>query len=90
MPFLVWVFGQSLKSLDSYNDIVRLLDTSIIVKLIIVGILWSIIHHMLAGIRFLVIDAGIGTNKQTSIKSSAVLLIISAIALLTLLAKAFL
>lgn len=90
MPFLVWIFGLSLQSNESFEYTVKLLSDSILVKLAIVAVLWSITHHMLAGLRFLLIDAGAGVSKQTSVQSSVLILIVSTVALLALLAKAFL
>ncbi len=87
MPFLVWMFGKSLQNTTGFEQITQLVDNSLLVKLIIVAVLWSIIHHMLAGIRFLLIDAGVGVNKQASTMSSTIILVLSLVSLLGLLVK---
>lgn len=39
-------------------------------KLILIGVLWLFIHHLFAGIRFLLIDAHIGVELQPARKTA--------------------
>ena len=47
---------------DSYCAIV----SNPLVKLILIGVLWAYLHHFLAGIRFLFLDAHKGLELNTA------------------------
>jgi len=60
-----------------------------LVKLIILGLSWSFLHHMLAGIRHLVMDLHIGLDKDSARKSSATVLVISLVLTVLIALKLF-
>lgn len=69
IPLGVYVLHLSTVSVSSFNELLLVFDKPII-KLISTGLLWAIAHHFFAGIRFLLIDADIGVEKQSAIRGA--------------------
>lgn len=69
MPFLVYLLDLSLQGEAGFNQVTEYLSHpfSMLIQLIL---LWSLVHHFLAGIRFLLIDFDIGVGKQQSTYSA--------------------
>lgn len=59
IPGLIYLFDQSLGNAEGFAHAVSLLD-SVYVKMVCTILAWSISHHVLAGIRFLLMDIDIG------------------------------
>ena len=55
LPLFLWVFHDSLRSIETYTQLVALFSHPIS-KLIILGLVWAFIHHFCAGLRYLAID----------------------------------
>jgi len=68
-PFLVWLLGISLDGSDGYQQALAVLD-SVLVKLWTVALIWAVAHHMLAGIRFILIDVDLGVELEQARKSA--------------------
>lgn len=51
-----------------------------LVKLIVVGFVWSFMHHLFAGVRFLLIDLHIGIAKAPAQSSARVVLVAGLVA----------
>lgn len=43
-----------------------------LVKLVLLGLIWSYLHHFCAGIRYLVLDLHVGTEKYAAQKSAGI------------------
>ena len=76
LPLLLWMFELSLTSELSYERL-RGLAGSILVKLVLVALAWAFLHHLVAGIRFLVLDLHVGVDKQASASSARAVLGVS-------------
>jgi succinate dehydrogenase / fumarate reductase cytochrome b subunit len=76
LPLLLWLFGASLASPESYATF-KSLAASLPAKVIFAGLIWAFVHHFCAGIRFLLLDLHIGIEKEASAKSAAVVLAVS-------------
>lgn len=63
MAFLLWGLEQSLASEQSFNDLVGLLN-GFFAKLILWGILAALLYHLVAGVKHLVMDAGVGETLE--------------------------
>lgn len=74
LPLLLWLFQSSLASPESYVRY-RAAFAHPVVKLVLIGLLWAFIHHLLAGLRFLALDLHYGTDLATARASSRVVLI---------------
>jgi succinate dehydrogenase / fumarate reductase cytochrome b subunit len=73
LPFLLWLFQQSVSSPESYVRY-RSIFAQPLIKLILIGLLWALFHHLFAGIRFLLLDVHVGLElKSTRVSSMLVL-----------------
>jgi succinate dehydrogenase / fumarate reductase, cytochrome b subunit len=71
---LLWLLQMTLQSEESFAR-VRALADHWMVKLFLIGMLWALVHHLLAGIRFLLLDVHIGVElKPTRMASWAVMI----------------
>lgn len=65
LPLLLYLFGSTLGNEQAYANY-RALVGNPIVKLGLIVLLWAYLHHALAGIRFLLLDAHKGLELQTA------------------------
>lgn len=65
LPFIVYLLDLSVQSEQGFEQAISALQHPLVMA---VGILfaWSLAHHLFAGIRFLLIDADIGVEKESS------------------------
>jgi succinate dehydrogenase / fumarate reductase cytochrome b subunit len=61
-PFLLYALGRSLASAEGYAAMVGL-AASLPARLVLLVLLWAFVHHLLAGLRYLVLDAGYGEGR---------------------------
>jgi succinate dehydrogenase / fumarate reductase cytochrome b subunit len=71
LPFLLYLFDQSLASEVSYLKFQAITD-HILVKIILLGLIWSFLHHFCAGIRYLLLDLEIGVEKVDANRSAII------------------
>lgn len=70
---LLYLFQLSVESAESYERLGSLADHWF-VKLFLTGMLWSLLHHFFAGLRFLLLDVHVfGDLRQARATSWAVL-----------------
>lgn len=69
IPFFLYLFDLSLASQAGFDEAKSILDQSL-VKYGCIILLWGLIHHFLAGIRFLLIDLHIGLSKSAANKGA--------------------
>ncbi|MCG7896856.1 MAG: succinate dehydrogenase, cytochrome b556 subunit [Candidatus Thiodiazotropha weberae] len=62
IPLLIYLFDLSLSGVDGFAAAKAILGMGL-VKLILFLMLWALMHHLLAGIRYLLIDIDIGVEK---------------------------
>ena len=72
LPLLVWFFGLSIQSETGFSYTQSLLQ-NIPGQLTLALLAWALSHHLLAGIRFLLIDVEIGVSRQSSRLNALVL-----------------
>lgn len=73
IPFILYLFQNSLTSelsFESYRSAV----SSWLGKLVLLVLIWSFIHHVVAGIRFLLLDLHIAGERQQSAMTAWVVL----------------
>ena len=75
-PVLLWLFGASLTSPDSFASFKAVFAT-LPAKIVLAGLIWAFIHHFCAGIRFLLLDLHIGIEKEAARQSAGVVLAVS-------------
>ncbi|MCG7990013.1 MAG: succinate dehydrogenase, cytochrome b556 subunit [Candidatus Thiodiazotropha lotti] len=62
IPLLIYLFDLSLSGVDGFAAAKAILGMGL-VKLILFLMLWALMHHLLAGIRYFLIDIDIGVEK---------------------------
>jgi succinate dehydrogenase / fumarate reductase, cytochrome b subunit len=67
--FLLYFLDGSLASAESF-DAVRATLAHPFLKLVQFGLLWALMHHLLAGIRYLLLDIHVGVALQPARTSS--------------------
>ena len=75
-PVLLWLFGASLTSPDSFASFKAVFAT-LPAKVVLAGLIWAFIHHFCAGIRFLLLDLHVGIEKEAARQSAGVGLAVS-------------
>ena len=78
IPFLLYLFSQSLTSPDFYSAFYGVM-TSPILKLIYIVLIWAMMHHMCAGVRFLFLDIHKGIERKTAQNTAWIVVIVSLI-----------
>lgn len=77
LPFVVWMMDASLGSEISYDGFTNVFVAGVaglpawFVKLVVLGLLWAYLHHFIAGVRHLWMDATHSVSKAQG-HSSAV------------------
>jgi succinate dehydrogenase / fumarate reductase cytochrome b subunit len=76
LPLILWLFDLSLTSEISYA---RLADFAShwLVKLVLVGLCWALLHHLVAGVRYLLLDLDIGVDRLAARTSALAVFAIS-------------
>lgn len=70
LPFLLWLLDLSLISELGFERL-RGIASNFFVKLVLLFLIWSFFHHLVAGIRYLFLDLHIGLDLKTS-RASAI------------------
>jgi succinate dehydrogenase / fumarate reductase cytochrome b subunit len=76
MPFVIWMFDTSLSTEISYDRFTNVFVAGLwifpawFVKLVCLGLIWSFLHHFIAGVRHLWMDITHSVSKEQG-KSSA-------------------
>jgi succinate dehydrogenase / fumarate reductase cytochrome b subunit len=76
LPLLLWLLQSSLASPDSYVRY-RSAIAHPLMKLVLIGLLWAFLHHLFAGVRFLMLDVHYGTELAAARNTSRAVLAIS-------------
>ncbi len=76
LPVAAWLFAESLADAEGYARVQEILGSTP-GRLALVLILWAFLHHFLAGIRFLLLDAGRG-NRLAAARRMAWLALLAA------------
>ncbi|MEF9943364.1 MAG: succinate dehydrogenase, cytochrome b556 subunit [Burkholderiaceae bacterium] len=76
LPLLLWLFELSIMSEISFDKFTAL-AASLPAKIVLLGLIWGFLHHLVAGLRFLVLDLHIGVEKTAAASSARVVLGVS-------------
>ena len=80
LPFLLFLFDQSLTSELSF-EVFKAFLSNIIVKLIVLALSWAFFHHFCAGIRHLLMDVNHDAVSKEGGKRTAIVVFVVSIAL---------
>lgn len=81
LPILLWMLDRSLASEESFADLQALLGTALM-RLVVWGIVAMLIYHLVAGIKHLLMDLGIGETLEGGRKGAFLVLAVSAVLIL--------
>ena len=76
IPLLLWGIQASLASPDAYAQFKTMLAHPL-ARLVALALAWAYIHHVLAGVRHLILDLDIGTELASARRSSAVVFVLA-------------
>lgn len=85
IPFTVYLFDLSLQSSAGFDHAAALLVHPL-AQLFSLLLLWSLLHHLFAGIRFLLTDLDIGLDKPQAVRSAWTVFVLEIIALVLIVA----
>lgn len=83
LPFIVWLFDTSVTSEISYDRFASAFTAGlgfvpgVIVKLVVLALIWGYLHHAIAGLRHLWMDATHAVTKEFGRSSAIVTLVLS-------------
>ena len=95
LPFVIWLFDNSLSSEISYERFTSAFGAGVgflpggFIKLVALALIWAFLHHLIAGLRHLWMDATHAVTKEFSRSSAVVTLAASVLLTLALGAKLF-
>ena len=95
LPFLVWMFDTSVSSEISFAKFKAAFNIGvgfvpgILVQLVALVLIWAYLHHLIAGVRHLYMDAHHAVSKEFGKSSALVTLVLSLGLTATLGAKLF-
>lgn len=75
---LLWLFAESLSSQQGFNNVSMWLD-NVIVKLVVWAVIAGLLYHLIAGIKHLVMDLGIGETLEGAQTGAKLVIALSAI-----------
>jgi len=65
IPFFIYLLQLSLQSQAGFESVLSI-TRSVPLKLLSILLLWALMHHLFAGIRFLLLDIDIGISRSTA------------------------
>ncbi len=83
MPFIIWMFDASVTSEISYSQFRAAFAAGVgflpgwFLKLVALGLIWAYLHHLIAGLRHLWMDATHAVTKEFGHLSAIVTLAVS-------------
>lgn len=95
MPFIIWMFDASVTSEVSYAQFRAAFAAGVgfipgwFLKLVALGLIWAYLHHLIAGVRHLWMDATHAVTKEFGHSSALVTLVLSVLLTLALGFKLF-
>jgi succinate dehydrogenase / fumarate reductase cytochrome b subunit len=95
LPFVIWLFDSSITSEVSFERFAYAFEAGIgfvpafVVKLVVLALIWSYLHHFIAGVRHLWMDATHSVSLEQGRSSALVTIAASLLLTVVLGAKLF-
>lgn len=83
LPGVLYMLDASLSSAEAFARLHALLSQPL-AKLLLLALIWAYMHHLCAGIRFLILDLHIGTDLPIARTSSRIVLALGSLLTLAL------
>ena len=83
LPFIIWLFDKSVSSEISFGQFTSAFSAGLwifpgwFVKLVVLALIWAYLHHFIAGVRHLWMDATHAVTKAFGRSSAIVTLVLS-------------
>jgi succinate dehydrogenase / fumarate reductase, cytochrome b subunit len=74
LPLLLWLFQSTLESQASFAAFQSVVSNPLM-KIVLLGLLWGYLHHLLAGFRHLFLDLHVGIELETARLTSMIVLV---------------
>jgi succinate dehydrogenase / fumarate reductase cytochrome b subunit len=74
LPLLLWLFQSTLESQASFAAFQSVVGNPLM-KIVLLGLLWGYLHHLLAGFRHLFLDLHLGVELETARLTSMIVLV---------------
>ena len=77
LPFIIWLFDKSISSEISFGQFSAAFSAGLwifpgwFIKLVVLALIWSYLHHLFAGVRHLYLDVSHRTTKEFGRHSAA-------------------
>lgn len=81
LPILLWMMQRSMASPESFADFKQLM-TAPLLKLVVWAILAALSYHLVAGIRHLIMDAGMGETLEGGRRGAFAVFIVTVVLIL--------
>ena len=82
LPILLWVLDRSLASPETFADLTDLLSSRWWAFVVVWGVVAMLTYHLVAGIKHLLMDLGIGETLEGGRKGAFIVLAASAVLIL--------
>lgn len=89
IPFSIYLLDISLQGKAGFESAAKTMQQPIL-QLLALILLWSIIHHLIAGIRFLLTDFDIGLEKKQANRFAWLVFVLEALAFAAIVAGIYL
>ena len=83
LPLIVWMFDTSVSSEISFAKFSAAFNVglgfvpAVLVKVVVLGLIWAYLHHMIAGVRHVYMDVCHAVTKEFDKSSAIVTLVLS-------------
>jgi succinate dehydrogenase / fumarate reductase cytochrome b subunit len=83
LPLLVWMFDTSVSSEISFAKFSAAFNVglgfvpAVLVKVVVLGLIWAYLHHLIAGVRHVYMDVCHAVSKEFGKSSAIVTLVLS-------------
>lgn len=86
LPLALWTLQASLGSPEGYQRVAAFFAHPL-VKVVLIGLVWAYLHHLIAGVRHLLADIHIGLELASARQSAAVTLVLGLLLTLAIAVK---
>ena len=86
LPLALWTLQASLASPEGYQRVAGFFAQPL-VKVVLIGLVWAYLHHLIAGVRHLLADIHIGLELASARQSAAVTLVLGILLTLAIAVK---
>jgi len=76
LPLVLWLFDLSLSSESSFDRLAQL-SQNWVTRVVLLGLSWALLHHLCAGVRFLLLDLHLGADRVAALRSSVAVFAVS-------------